>query len=603
MSNNIIAPDSGQHTKLTLPGLFIERVKQSPQQVAYRYFDKQAGNWQNSTWSQMSEETARWQAALKSDLLNEGDKVAIMLPNCREWVMMEQAALGLGLVVVPLYINDRCDNISYILQDAGIKVLLVHGEEQLQLLKPIQAQLDGLVRLLCLNNTNSKFPYARLKNIADWLPQQAAGLSSLTLDPNKLATIVYTSGTTGRPKGVMLSHKNILSNAYGGIDCVPIHSSDIFLSFLPLSHMLERTLGYYIPMMTGATVAFARSVNQLADDMLAIKPTVLISVPRIYERIFGKLQSQLENKSALANRLFNFAVETGWQYFQHKQKHGPWRFSFVFLPILRLLVSNKIMSRMGGRIRVAICGGAPMSPGISKTFIGLGLNLIQGYGLTETSPIISGNRENDNIPASVGTPLKGFTISVSEQGELLVKGDSVMLGYWNNLQATKDVIDSKGWLHTGDKVTIDEDQHIHITGRLKEILVLSNGEKIPPGDMEVAIVTEPLFDQALIIGEGRPFLSALVVLNPELWESLLVKLDLNNNDEDPLQAKILTDLVLERVRKCLKDFPGYAKIYRACVFIQPWTIENGLMTPTMKLKRDNILELYKDRIEQMYKGH
>ncbi len=592
-----------ENANLTLPGLFKERVNNTPDRIAYRYFDRDKQAWASSTWSQMSNEVARWQAALKNEGLQHGDKIAIMLPNGKEWITIEQAALGMGLVVIPLFINDRPDNVAYILQDAGVKLLIVEGQEHLQQLQSIHAQLDGLVRLLSVEAYESDFQYTRLIKIQDWLPENAIGLSDEVKDPGSLATIVYTSGTTGRPKGVMLSHKNILCNAYGGIDAVPISENDVFLSFLPLSHMFERTLGYYIPMITGSTVAFARSVSELAEDMLTIRPTVLISVPRIYERIHSKIQSQLETKPPLANKLFNRCVNTGWDQFEHNQKRLAWQPSFLLLPILNQLVAKKIMAKMGGRMRVAICGGAPLSPNIAKTFIGLGLNLVQGYGLTEFSPIIAGNRPNDNIPASVGLPLKGVDIKLTDKDELLVKGDSVMLGYWNNPDATKKIIDKEGWLHTGDKVRIDEKNHIYITGRLKEIIVLSNGEKIPPGDLEVAIGADSLFDQALIIGEGRPFLSAFVVLNEELWEALSIKLDLAGNDDDPLQAESLTDLVLSKIKKQLSDFPGYTQIYKATIFLQPWTIEDGLMTPTLKLKRDRIMAKFQDKIDIMYQGH
>jgi len=592
-----------ENTQLTLPGLFKERVEKTPDRIAYQHYDKANKTWASSTWAQMSAEVARWQAALKKEHLQQGDRIAIMLPNGKEWITIEQAALGLGLVVIPLFINDRADNVAYILQDAGVKLLIVEGQDHLRQLQSIHAQLDGLVRLLAVDHYETDFKYTRLIKIEEWLPETAVGLSDEVKDPASLATIVYTSGTTGRPKGVMLSHRNILCDAFGGIDRAPIFPTDVFLSFLPLSHMFERTLGYYIPMIAGSTVAFARSVNQLAEDMLSVRPTVLISVPRIYERIHAKIQSQLETKSAFANEMFSSCVKIGWAHFEHTQKRQPWNSSFLLRPLLNKLVGKKIMAKMGGRMRLAICGGAPLSPNIARTFIGLGLNLVQGYGLTEFSPIITGNDQNDNIPSSVGTPLKGVSVKLSEKDELLVKGDAIMMGYWNNPEATKKIIDKEGWLHTGDKVRIDEKNHIYITGRLKEIIVLSNGEKIPPGDLEVAIATDSLFDQTLIIGEGRPFLSAFIVLNEEGWESLSKQLDLAGNDDDPLHAKSLLDLVMGKIKKQLSDFPGYAKIYKATVFLQPWTIEDGLMTPTLKLKRDRIIEKFQDEVEVMYQGH
>jgi long-chain acyl-CoA synthetase len=256
-----------------------------------------------------------------------------------------------------------------------------------------------------------------------------------------------------------------------------------------LSHMLERTLGYYIPMMTGATVAYARSVPQLGEDLVTIRPTILISVPRIYERVYARIQEQLATKSGFARKLFETTVNAGWERFLIQQGRAAWSPKMLLWPLLNVLVARKILHKLGGRLRVAIAGGAALAPHIAKTFIGLGLPLIQGYGLTETSPIISGNKVGDNIPDSVGEPLDGVRVRVADNGELLVKGDGVMLGYWNSPEATQRIIDADGWLHTGDQVRI-ESGHIFITGRLKEIIVLANGEKVAPGDMEQAIAAD-----------------------------------------------------------------------------------------------------------------
>jgi long-chain acyl-CoA synthetase len=595
--SHLIKPDDVH----TLPGLFRERVRRSPDKTAYQFFDFTSGSWRSTTWAEMSNDVARYQAALQAEQLQPGDKIAIMLPNCREWITMEQAALGLGLVVVPLYINDRPDNVAFILQDAGVKLLLIKGQERFAQLDPIRAQLDGLVRLLSLEQCENTNGFSRYKSIQEWLPESAVGLSERVLDGGELATIVYTSGTTGRPKGVMLSHKNILSNAYAGIHCVPVFPEDLFLSFLPLSHMLERSLGYYIPMMAGATVAFARSVPDLPDDLLAIKPTVLISVPRIYEKVYIKLEEQIENKSALARSLFRKAVDTGWKRFELRQKRGAWKTSFLLWPLLERLVAKKVMDRLGGRLRVAICGGAPLSFKVARTFIGLGLELIQGYGLTEASPIIAGNRAHSNDPKSVGLPMLGTDVKVDDSGELLAKGNGVMLGYWHNPAATKEVIDVEGWLHTGDKAEI-VDNHIYITGRVKEIIVLSNGEKIPPSDMEMAISLDPLFEQVLVVGEGRPYLSAFIVLNQEHFQEVADQLQLAK-DESALNAKQLHKFVLERVRKQIREFPGYAQIHRVALFLEPFSIENGFMTPTLKLRRDRILQNFADKVESLYQGH
>ncbi len=578
----------------TLDALFRERVARTPELAAYREYDQETDQWVSSSWAEIGHEVARWQVAFVNESLRRGDRVAVMLNNSRAWVCCEQAAMGLGLVIVPFYTNDRPDNVAFILQDAGIKLLVCGGEEHWQQLQPIHAQLDGLSRIVTVTPCRKGSPPlpSRLVSLDEWLPDDADGLIAEGAGPDEMCSIVYTSGTTGRPKGVMLSHKNLLVNSFSGATTADLDHNDLFLSFLPLSHMFERMAGYYIPMIVGAEVAYARSVLLLAEDLLTIQPTVLVSVPRIYERVYAKISAQLAEKSPVAGKLFAAAVHVGWQRFLFAQGRGGWQMSFLAWPLLNKLVAGKIMAKLGGRIKVAICGGAPLSPDVAKTFIGLGLNLRQGYGLTETSPVISVCRDNNNIPTSVGEPLDGVEVMIGEKDELLTRGDCIMLGYWNNPQATRDIIDDQGWLHTGDKARIDEGI-VTITGRLKEIIVLSNGEKVPPADMEMAITMDPLFEQCMVIGEGRPYLSLVAVLNPEQFEKLDIALD-----DEGLEA-----LILQRVSKQIEDFPGYAQIRRTHCDLEPWSIEQGLITPTLKLKRKRIVEHYADQVAMLYQGH
>ena len=584
----------------TLARLLLERVRRTPHHEAYRQFDATTQSWFSTTWTEALHEVKRWRLALQGEALKAGDRVAIMLGNCREWVFMEQAALGLGLVVVPLFTNDRAENVGYILGDADVKVLLVNGKDHLDLLAPIHPQLSTLARVVTLQAGFTAPGLDNWRAITSWLPADAPSFEPHAGHSGDLATIVYTSGTMGRPKGVMLSHKNILSNAYAGVPYTA--PGDLFLSFLPLSHMLERTLGYYIPMMTGATVAFARSVPQLSEDLVTIRPTLLISVPRIYERVYARIQEQLATKSPFARTLFETAVNVGWERFLIQQGRARWTPKMLLWPLLNRLVARKVLNKLGGRLRVAIAGGAALAPHIAKTFIGLGLPLIQGYGLTETSPIISGNKLDDNIPDSVGVPLLGVQVRVADNGELLVKGDGVMLGYWNCPDATQRIIDVDGWLHTGDKARI-ESNHIFITGRLKEIIVLANGEKVAPGDMEQAIAADPLFEHVLVVGEGRPFLAALVSLQPEQCQKLASTLGVNLTDAGALDCKPVADELLRRIALRTGVFPGYAQIRRVIVTREPWTIDNGLITPTLKLRRERIVAYFPTHMQRLYAGH
>jgi long-chain acyl-CoA synthetase len=579
----------------TLAGVFLERIRRSPDQLAYQQYDEAKSAWQSITWAQMGRLVARWQAALQKEGLNTGDRVAMLLRNSIEWVAFDLASQGLGLVTVPLYTNDRAENIGYILQDSGVRLLLLESNEQWQDLQKISNQLAGLSRIVTLEEVDPQGLQPRLVCLDKWLPED--GLHeplAIEVASDTLATIVYTSGTTGRAKGVMLSHHNILWDIESGLKIIDVYPSDSFLSFLPLSHTLERTVGFILPLVAGSSVAFARSIPQLAEDLQTIKPTVLVSVPRIYERVYAKIQEKLQQDSAVARSIFHAAVETGWQRFEHNQGRKSWSPSLALWPLFDKLVAGKIREKLGGRLRMAVSGGAPLLPDIAKVFVGLGVPITQGYGLTETSPILTANTPKDNIPASVGIPFPDIEFKTTDADELLVRAPNVMLGYWNNPKATAEAIDPEGWLHTGDKVKY-EDGHIFITGRLKEIIVMANGEKVPPADMEMCITMDSLFEQVLIIGEGKPYLSALVVLNPEAAAALGI---------DPAQvSQQQEELLLQRINAQLDNFPGYAKILRLAVAKEPWSIENGLVTPTLKLKRKSILERYMEELDRLYEGH
>jgi long-chain acyl-CoA synthetase len=595
---HVISPEEA----VTLDGLFRERVKRTPEAVAYRDFNPQHVNWRDYTWAQIDHQIARWQAALERDGLKAGDRVAVMLRNSPEWVIFDQAALGLGLIVVPLYTQDRPDNVAYIVNDAGCKVLLFGTLEQWQAFSQVRGQLGGLTRILTVEPLAGPGDDPRLKSIDQWLPEQGGETRHVPRDQAALATIVYTSGTTGRPKGVMLSHRNILTNAAACLQVVPVKSDDLLLSFLPLSHTFERTCGYYLTIMCGATTAYARSVQQLGDDLQTVRPTMLISVPRIYERVYAAIKAKLDDGPPLRRKLFQLAVDVGWARFEHAQGRGGWTPGFLLWPVLKALVASKIMARLGGRLKAAFAGGAALAPDISRVFIGLGLPVIQGYGLTETSPVACANSPDDNLPASVGKPVPGVEIKIGDKNALMIKGPNIMLGYWNNEEATRAMIGADGWLNSGDTARIDETGHIYITGRLKEIIVMSNGEKIPPLDIEAAITRDALFEQVMLIGEGKPYLSLMTVLNQEQWKKFAAEHN-KPADANSVPTPEVEKALLARVAAQMKEFPGYAQVRRVTATLDPWTVENGLLTPTMKLRRSRVMEKFQAELDRMYEGH
>lgn len=589
----------------SLPGLFRARCERSPAGEAYRQFDPASGQWQSFTWGDMAGRVARWRGALAREALPPGERVAVMLKNSVEWVCFDQAAQSLGLVVVPLYPTDNAENIAYILGDCGARVLLLSDADRWATLAPLKAQFPQLMRVLCATPAPGAHRGGLAMDLQEWLSLPAAEAGAHEAQPDALATIVYTSGTTGRPKGVMLSHRNILSNADAVLHLVKGYREDVFLSFLPLSHTFERTVGYYVPVMTGGCVAFARSVQDLAEDLQTIRPTMLVSVPRIYERVYARLQQGLEEKGAPAKALFARAEALGWRRFEAAQHRGeePGALAEMMWPVLRHLVAEKLLAKLGGRLRIAVTGGAPMSPTLMHCFIGLGLPLLQGYGLTEASPIVAANTLEDNVPSSVGLPLPGVEVRIGAQGELLVRGPNVMQGYWNDPAKTAEAIDGEGWLHTGDLARLGDDGHLYITGRMKEIMVTSTGEKVPPADLELAILEDPLFEQAIVVGEAKPYVGALAVLNAQAWRELAAQLHVDADRPGVLKDAAVRQAVLERMQARLSSFPSYARVRDVWLTLEPWTVESGLITPTLKLKRKRVLQQFAPQVDALYAEH
>ena len=293
----------------------------------------------------------------------------------------------------------------------------------------------------------------------------------------------------------------------------------------------------------------------------------------------------------------------GYSRFEHQQKREKWQFSHLFWPVLKKLVADKVIGKLGGRLRFVMSGGAALSAEVSRIFIGLGLPILQGYGMTESSPVVCANRLTDNVPASVGLPIPGVEVKLGEDNALLIRGPNVMLGYWNNPQATQAVISQDGWLNSGDIASIDAQGHITITGRLKEIIVLSTGEKVPPADMEAAILRDPLFEQVMLIGESRSYLSVLAVLNFGRRQEFMAHYGLDGDLTNTQQRQQIEEILLEKITHQTSEFPGYAKIRRVAIVQDPWTVENGLLTPTLKLKRAKVLEKHQAEVDRLYAGH
>jgi long-chain acyl-CoA synthetase len=578
----------------TLAEMFRARVSLSPEALAYRQYDAGAAAWADWTWRRTSERVARWRAALAGEQLGVGGRVATVMANGVDYVCVDQAALALGLAIVPLHATDNPGNVAFILEDSGASVLVIDSPAYWARLAPEVAALASLKRVVLAAGAAALAEHpiaaeARAVAAAQWLPAASPpDQRDVIVSPETLAAIVYTSGTTGRPKGVMLSHRNVVSNVLAVLQCVAPTQHDVFLSFLPLSHTFERTGGYYLPIAAGSAVAYARSIAQLSEDLRGVRPTILVSVPRIYERAYLRIQEQLAARGA--KTLYAMTERVGWRRFLAAQADPPRALgvgdAIAWLALDRL-VARKIRAEFGGRLQVAVAGGAPMPEAVSRCFLAMGVNVLQGYGMTESAPVVSVNRLHRNDPLSVGETLPGVAVRIGDNDELLIKGPNVMLGYWRRPEETLRVLGPDGWLHSGDQALI-RDGRIVIKGRIKDIIVTSTGEKVSPADLEQAIAGDPLFEQAMVIGEGRPFIAALAVLSRARLEDEVRRLGFSGELSEAIGLESVRALALARIKRAVAHFPSYATPRKVWLTLEPWTTAAGLMTPTLKLKRQAI---------------
>lgn len=592
----------------TLAELFAWRVGRTPNAVAYREFERASGAWANFTWYGVRERAQRYEAALSAAGVARGDRVASLLPNGIDAVCLDQAALAMACVPVPMHALDNPASIAWILVDSGACVLFASSQVQWDSIAGAGLAFPDLKWVVVTDavaesSTPSGSPGVLARD--RWLA--LAGLRAQDGEPARgpspqdLAAIVYTSGTTGRPKGVMLTHANVLSNVDALLRRVAPGEGDLFLSFLPLSHTFERTVGYYLPVAAGSCVAFSRSVQDLMEDLRTIRPTVLVSVPRIYERVYAGIQARVES-SRMRSIALRWTQAIGWRRYRRSigARHG-WAIDLstdLAWPLLDRLVAADVRALFGGRLRFAVSGGAAVSQAISRCFLGFGVPVVQGYGMTETSPVVSCNTPEDNDPTTVGRLLDGVEARIDDNRELLVRGPCVMRGYWKRDTDTAQAF-VDGWLRTGDQAVLEEGR-LRIIGRVKEIIVTSTGEKIAPADLEQAITVDPLFEQAWVFGELRPYLACIVVLGAAQWEILAASLGLNPDEPASLNNSAALREAMRRIDISTRAFPRHGQPRKVILTLEPWSLENSLMTPTLKLKRLNLQARFGATIEGLY---
>ena len=583
----------------TLWELFRERVRRCPDAIAYRDYDYTKRVWRDHSWRKISERVDAFRAALASANVNPADRVAILLPNGIDWACLDIAAHGSGLVVVGLYPHDTVASNAYLLGHSDARLVLLDSEARWTALSLQRSEFPSLETVWISELERRSVPSAAgplVRGLDDVLADTAQPPLPHDVKATDLATLIYTSGTTGRPKGVMLSHFALLWNARASATLIPPLRSDVFLSVLPLAHAFERTVGHYLPMMGGSTVAYGRSPQDLGEDLIAIRPTAMLGVPLLFERICASIRAKVSHH-VLRRSLLQITSAVGWRRFAAQQGHRSQPALQLLWLLLKPLVASPVLAALGGRLRVAVSGGAPLDQSVARLLIGLGVPVVEGYGLTEAAPVVAANRLDENLPGSVGRPLDGVEVKLGPKDELLVRSPSAMMGYWKDNERTQRALDAAGWLSTGDIAEIRKDGRIVIRGRLTEMLVLSIGEKINPTIVESQLTRDPLFEQAMVVGDRRPFLSAVVVLNAKAWELFAAERGLDPGQPNRESSKIE---LLAKITSLLGALPRYAQIRALHLTLQPWTMEAGLLTPTLKIKRELVAPLFAKEIDDLY---
>lgn len=592
----------------TLPEMLSLQVEKRPEAIGWKSWDSKKKVWRDWTYREGYDEVERWRHAFAGLGLERGARAAMLLPNCIEAVFFDQAVLANALTPVPLHAIDTPRSSAYILNDSGAEVLVTNKKLKWRQIREA-AELPNLKLVVITDDEFADDPDAPIPMMS--LESFLAATPDAPLPPGPrstdLAALVYTSGTTGNPKGVMLTHRNVLSNLRGVLCSLQPKSDDVLLSFLPLSHTFERTASYYMSLGCGLTLAFNRSIANLQEDLRTIRPSILMSVPRVYDMIYGKLRDGLAKQSKFVRYLFDWAVEVGWRRFCRANGLPVESSSRAWLdPLVAGFLDKKVAVKLrqvfGDNIHLFIAGGAAFNPAVSRVFLGLGVAIHQGYGMTETSPIIAVNRVGSNHPSTVGSALDNLEVRLSPDGELQVRGPSVMQGYWHREDATRAILSDDGWLSTGDVAEIYDDGHIRITGRIKEIIVTSSGEKIPPSDLEAAIETDRLFAQTMAVGDDRPCIGLVAVVNPDEWTKLCKELHLDPADDANLERREVLQAAVRRIKVASAGFPNYGVPRVVTLVREPWTIENGLLTPTLKIKRARVAAKYVDQIDKMYEA-
>jgi long-chain acyl-CoA synthetase len=573
---------------------------------------KTDGKYAGITYARLAESVDQFAGGLASLGLKQSERVAIISENRPEWVIADQAIAVLGAISVPIYPTMTAKQNEYIFNDAGVRIAIVSNQFQLNKVLRVLATSPSLETVIIMNEKGGPFDggvlgfsavmeagNSFLKEYPDYL--QA---SRMTVKPEDLLTLIYTSGTTGNPKGVMLTHRNLCSNVISSAQVIDIGPEDTMLSFLPLSHTFERMAGYYTAMACGATIAYAESVESVRDNMLEVRPTIVTTVPRLFERIHSRVIKQVDSGSAVKKKIFTWAIGVGKKYAGIKRAgRAPSPMLSAKHALASRLVFAKLQERTGGRMRFFVSGGAALAKEFGEFFEAVGLKIIEGYGLTESSPVISANRLDHYKWGSVGFPIPGVEVKIAGDGEILARGPNIMRGYWNSPEATAEVLDWQGWLHTGDIGHLDEEGYLNITDRKKHLFVSSGGKNIAPQPIENLFLSSKFIEQFMLIGDRRMYLTALIVPDFDALKEFADANKISYADNVELTSHPEINKLIEvDINSIQKDLANYERVRKFTLLDRQFTIEDGELTPTQKMRRKAIEERYKLLIETMYEA-
>lgn len=560
------------------------------------------GEWVPVSTTELVEGVQRLATALEALGVKRGDRVGLMADNGVHWPTVDFASLCLGAVVVPIYPTLTPDQGAYVANDCGAEVVFIENRERLDGMLGERSDMPKVRQFVLIGDDPPEGVPTYDGLLADHEPMSLAELEQRAHEakPEDLATFIYTSGTTGSPKGVMLSHGNIASNVASSSQAIEVKRENVALSFLPLSHSFERTVDY-IYFIAGATIAYAESVQLVGQNLLEVRPHLFVSVPRVYEKVMARVYENVSKTPPLRQKIFNWAVEVGRESLPYRlQGKTPPGWLGVQLGVADKLVFGKIRDRLGGRFDYATSGGAPLSQDVAAFFWGAGIEIYEGYGLTETSPVLTVNPRNAARLGTVGPPIEGVELQIAGDGEILARGPNIMHGYYNLPEATDEAIDDEGWFHTGDIGELDEAGYLRITDRKKELIVNAYGKNIAPSPIENALKSSRFIEQAIVIGDRRKFLSALLVPDFEALKSWASANGVSGEGAELARDPKVVQLFADEMSRINEDLARYEQIRAWDLLESEWTIESGELTPTQKIKRRIIHDRYSDRIDALY---